>query len=189
VLDGVVSLSTDALIQFSRPVLPDRVDAEWAIAHEIDEVLGIGGAAGSILNAAFDSGLSAPPFFGGVIGAEDLYRYAQAGIPSLSLDPDARAFFSIDGGVDDVAQFNQDHNFDYADWLPADPCVPQVQRAVFCTGLSVDLLRDSPEAIALQAIGYDLRTVPEPPTVVLFLFGMGAVLLARRCGAARDSGW
>jgi hypothetical protein len=179
-LDGIVYLSSGPGLQYSRPVLPHHVDARWAIAHEIDEVLGIGGAAGSILNAAFDSGLTSPPFFGGVIGDEDLYRYAAPGVPSLSLSPDATAFFSIDGGVDDLAQFNQDHNFDYADWFAAGSCLPLVQRAAFCSELSVNFTRNSPEAIALQAIGYDLTAIPEPPAGILFLVGLGVLLLAKR---------
>jgi hypothetical protein len=183
-LDGVVFLSSGPALQYSRPVLPHHVDAGWAIAHEIDEVLGIGGAAGSILNAAFDSGLTSPPFFDDVIGDEDLYRYAASGVPSLSLSPDATAFFSIDGGVDDLAQFNQDHNFDYADWFAAGPCLPLVQRAAFCPELSVNFTRNSPEAIALQAIGYDL-TVPEPPAGGLFLVSLGVLLLAKRLSRYR----
>ena len=85
-LDGVITLDSGTDFQYSRPVSPDSIDARWAIAHEINEVLGVGGAGGSILNAAFDSGQVSPPFFGGVIGGEDLFRYAAPGIPSLTLD-------------------------------------------------------------------------------------------------------
>jgi hypothetical protein len=84
-LDGIVTLEPGPDFQYSRPVSPDRFDARWAIAHEIDEILGVGGPAGSILNAAFDSGQTTPPFFpslGGAVGAEDLYRFAAPGIPS-----------------------------------------------------------------------------------------------------------
>lgn len=112
--DGVISLSPDTLLQYSRPVAPDEIDARWAIAHEINEVLGVGGE-GSILNIAVNTGQTAPPFFGGVIGTEDLYRYAAPGVPSLTESPDATAYFSIDGGRTEVALFNQDQTFDYAD--------------------------------------------------------------------------
>ena len=66
--DGVVTLSSDAALSFERPVPKNEYDAQLAIAHEIDEVLGVGGAAGSILNAAFDTGQRSPPFFGGTMG-------------------------------------------------------------------------------------------------------------------------
>ena len=47
--DGVIFLSpSETVFQYSRPVPPHRIDAMWAIAHEINEVLGVGGI-GSIL--------------------------------------------------------------------------------------------------------------------------------------------
>ena len=46
-LDGVITLNSGTNFQYSRPVSPDNIDATWAIAHEINEVLGIGGAGGS----------------------------------------------------------------------------------------------------------------------------------------------
>ena len=181
-LDGIITLRAGPGLQYSRPVASHRIDAEWAIAHELDEVLGFGGAV-SILNAAFDAGYTAPPFFGGVIGGEDLYRYAGPGEPTLSLSPDARAFFSIDGGRTDTARFNQDHNFDYGDWYAAGPCMPLVQRAIFCTATSVDFTVSSPEAIGLQAVGYDLRAIPEPAGALSFLAGVVTVALLRNHAA------
>ena len=189
-LDGVITLDSGTDFQFSRPVSPDSLDARWAIAHEIDEVLGVGGAGGSILDAAFDSGQASPPFFGGVIGGEDLYRYAAPGVPSLTLNPAATAFFSIDGGKTDLARFNQDPTMDYADWYAKDPCLPLVQRAAFCNGLAVDVTRDSPEVVALQAVGYELLSVPEPTTAAILIVGLSGVAalstIARRCRKAEQ---
>jgi len=183
-LDGVIILDSGTDFEYSRPVSPASIDARWAIAHEINEVLGVGGAGGSILNAAFDLGEVSPPFFGGVIGGEDLYRYAAPGIPSLTLDSDAAAYFSIDGGKTDLARFDQDHTMDYADWYAQGPCLPLVQRAAFCNGLAVDVTRDSPEVVALQAVGYELRSVPEPTTASIFFAGLGGLVglsvIARR---------
>ena len=195
-LDGVITLSTGIDFQFSRPVPSGQIDAQWAIAHEIDEVLGIGGAAGSILNAAFDSGQTMPPFFGGVIGNEDLYRYAGPNTPSLTINGQAIAFFSIDAGRTNLARFNQDHTLDYADWFAQGPCMPLVQRATFCPGLAVDVTGDcSPEAVALQAIGYDLALIPEPATALapepatalILLAGLGglALLLSKKMTLSR----
>ena len=182
-LDGVVTLESGPDFQYSRPVSSDRFDARWAIAHEIDEILGVGGAGGSILNAAFDSGQSTPPFFGGVVGGEDLYRFGGPGIPSLTTSPDAIAYFSVDGGRTSLARFNQDPNFDYADWQFQFFCNPPVLlvQSGFCPGVAVDMSRDAPEAIALQAIGYNLQSVPEPATGLLFAGpGLFLLLLRRR---------
>jgi len=181
-LDGVVFLDSGPDIQYSRPVSSDRFDAKWVIAHEIDEVLGIGGAGGSILDAAFDLGETTPPFFGGVIGAEDPYRFAGPGIPSLSLSPDAIAYFSIDGGRTNLVPFNQNPLIDHADWqfTTCNPPLLLVQSSVFCPGFTVDVTRDSPEAIALQAIGYELQSVPEPATALLLTGPALLLVLLRR---------
>lgn len=180
--DGVISLSPDTLLQYSRPVAPTEIDARWAIAHEIDEVLGVGGEA-SILNIAVNTGQTSPPFFGGVIGTEDLYRYAAPGVPSLTESPDATAYFSIDGGRTELALFNQDQAFDYADWAFDFFChapVALVQAAVFCFGLNVDMTASSPEAVALQAIGYDLASVPEPTTGFILLAALSGLAVCLR---------
>ena len=58
--DGVVTLDSGPALQYSRPCSLNRFEDRWAIAHEIDEVLGVGGTGGSILDAAFDSGINLP---------------------------------------------------------------------------------------------------------------------------------
>ena len=79
---------------------------------------------------------------------------------------------------------------DYADWYAKDPCLPLVQRAAFCNGLAVDVTRDSPEVVALQAVGYELLSVPEPTTAAILIVGLSGVAalstIARRCRKAEQ---
>ena len=167
--DGVIELSTQHLLQYSRPVAPGAVDARWAVAHEINEVLGVGGDVGQV----------SPSF----ILAEDLFRYAAPGIPSLTESPAANEYFSIDGGRTALARFNQDQTFDHEDWainLSCQPPVALVQAAAFCPALSVDMTAGSPEALALQAIGYDIAAIPEPATGLVLLAALGGLAVAAR---------
>ena len=83
-----------------------------------------------------------------MIGAEDPYRFAGPGIPSLSTSPDAIAYFSIvDGGRTNLAPFNQNPLLDHADWqfTTCNPPLLLVQSG-FCPGMTVDMTRDLPEA-------------------------------------------
>ena len=62
-------------------------DALRVIEHEIDEVLGVGGA-GSLLGTAYTANYS---------GILDLYRYSAPGVASYSTASNATAYYSIDG--------------------------------------------------------------------------------------------
>jgi uncharacterized protein YggT (Ycf19 family) len=67
-------------------------------------------------------------------------------------------YFSIDGGVTNVVNFNQDPSGDLGDWLSQDcpQANPYVQNAFACTGQFSDIAATSPEGINLDVIGYDL---------------------------------
>ena len=84
------------------PQNPNNYDLQSTIAHEIDEVLGIGGA-GSTLAAGQPTD--------GPVGVLDLYRYSAAGVRSYTTSQSIQnPYFSIDGGTTGLVHFNQDQD-------------------------------------------------------------------------------
>jgi hypothetical protein len=158
------------------------------VEHEIDEVLG-GGGAGSTLNAVFD-GINE----GGDIGPLDRFRYAAPGVPSFTTSGSATSYFSLDGGVTNIVGFNQDHNGDYADFGPnTQACsaggfggpMGHIQDAFTCNNQPfIQFGRNSAEDAMLQSIGWDPSAagVPETATWSMMLLGIGLMgsLLRRR---------
>lgn len=159
-------------------------DLVSTVAHEVDEVLGIGGA-GSRLNAG-----------GADVGPLDLYRYSAPGVRSYSTSANVSSYFSIDGGKTDLVHFNQDSSGDFGDWgdgsTPAQAqgnTPPQVQDAFHDT---TPANMGPNEAIALNLVGWqltpaglELEAVPEAPTWGLVGVGEVAllgILLLRRHG-------
>ena len=200
-VDGVVLLNIDAPLAFTRAhgkIGVTQYDARSVLQHEVDEVLGIGGA-GSALNDAYAQGVNGPPSIsiGGLtqtyISPLDLYRYAGPGAASFTTDPAATAYFSLDGGRTAIARFSQDPSGDTGDWYspgpfePFAPCGSLVQDAFACPGTVANIGPNSPEVTALQAIGYD--RVPEPATLPLLSTGLGllAWIGGRRRGRTSPS--
>jgi len=142
--DGIVTLNSASMFQFSRPTDGNRLDAQRSIEQEIDNVMGF-------LYSAFD------------FMPNDLFSWASAGNRNKGLS--GRRYLSIDGGVTDIIDFNQNSNGNLAGWLSA-ACPqtnPYVQNAFLCTGQYSDISATSPEGIDLDVIGYDLfGTAPTP---------------------------
>jgi hypothetical protein len=177
--DGLIFLNT-SIMYFGAPVVGEY-DALATIQHEIDEVLGIGGP-GTLVDQPFGPDLSGFSY----MGAEDLYRYNGPHSPSFTTDPNEHAYFSIDGGVTDLHDFNQNGLGDFADWakthcLGANANVQDWAGCSFPHDLPVELDRHSVEVTGLQAIGYNL-SVPEPATWALMIggFGLAGAGLRRR---------
>jgi hypothetical protein len=139
------------------------------IQHEINEVLG-GGGFGSFI------GRPVPAY-----GVLDLDRYSAFHVGSLTTDPSAQAYLSVDGGATNIANFNQACSVNGGDCgdFTTTPCF--IQSWQICAGPhAYDPL--SPEFAMMEAIGYN--GVPGPvagaglPTLILA--GGGLLALARR---------
>ncbi len=151
-LDGIVTIGSSAY------------GNAQVIEHEIDEVLGIGGPGTILGGSTVNNGLT-------TLRMLDPYRYTAPGTPSLTTSAAATSYFSLNGGVTDIVNFNQSGGgSDYGDFTTS-PCY--VQSYAVC-GNFAPLSLTSPEGIALQVIGYD--AVPEP--VTLSILGVGLAGLA-----------
>jgi hypothetical protein len=172
-LDGTITVNT-SLTDVGSPGTTGQYGLLSVVEHEIDEVLGLGSDVGG-------TGFFAVP------AAEDLFRYDAAGNRSYTPNSDCAkapaAYFSLDGSTR-LAQFhNCSDGADYGDWasdpLPAG-ATPQVQDAYGMPGTNPTLNRNSPEVVALDALGYNLTTVPEPGSLALVLGACAGLFAARR---------
>ena len=125
--------------------------------HEIDEILG-GGGAGSTLGQAY--GVPSSSYPPGYYGVLDLYRYSALGTPSYSTTA-ASSYFSVDGGATSIVGFNQTAGGDYADF--ANICTkPHIQDAYACANTTAETFRGSVQDTMLQALGYNDLPAPAP---------------------------
>jgi phosphodiesterase/alkaline phosphatase D-like protein len=85
-----------------------------------------------------------------------LFSWSSAGVRNITSS--GARYFSINGGVTHIVNFNQDPSGDFGDWLSTacPQAHPYVQNASGCTGQYSDIAATSPEGIDLDVIGYDL---------------------------------
>jgi len=199
-VDAIVLLSSAEPLCYNRPPPSPGsqicFDAQSTMEHEIDEVLGIGGPS-TTLNDLLDDPNFAEDFFGvdgTVLGSTDPYRYSAPGTPCYHVNTDESpdtCYFSIDGGVTSIDEFNQQYmdQGDAADWALTGAVCPggffiggkgYVQDAFGCNNSAEDVGYNTPERFEFEAVGYD---IPEPGT--LFLAGAGLLWLRRRGATAR----
>jgi len=187
-LDGIITINTG--LSFAIPsggTLPSgSYDLISVLEHELDEVLGIG-------SGLTDGTYPTTP------EAYDYFRYGAPGTRSWATGTGVTAYFSINGGVTDLANFNQTGVGDYNDWgngsCPANHAYPQ--NAFACTGQVNPLMQNAttpdPEITALDVLGYDLadpgallaldqsqQNVPEPGSIALILPALLGLLRLRR---------
>lgn len=157
IFDGIIDIGTTASIS--------------AVFHEIDEVLG-GGGQGSYLGSASQNFCSVN-FHTSCYGALDLYRYSAPGVGSFSTDPNATAYLSVDGGVTNIANFNQSGVGDSGDFTTS-PCL--IQSWEVCSNPDT-FIRGSVEDFMLQSIGYDplITATPLPAALPLLATGLGGL--------------
>jgi hypothetical protein len=167
-----------------------------ASEHELDEVVG-GGGAGSTLNEILNNCSTNPSnFFCSKFGTLDLYRYSAPNTPSFTTSGNASSYFSVDGGVTNIVGFNQNSAGDFADFGPNVTACPGggfggpdafIQDAFSCNNQQRENYTiASPEYSMLLSIGYDPAagaTVPEPGTFALLgtsLFGL-LISMSTKC--------
>jgi hypothetical protein len=177
-LDSTISLNLPIMnVSRTGTQNPDDYDLQAVVGHEMDEVLGIGGA-GSELTS---SGTTGP------VGPMDLFRYSAPGVRSYSLSTNVAPYFSLNSGTTDLVHFNQfGNNSDYGDWgngvTPAQQdgnTPPQIQDAFGDPGVDINL--GTNELIAFDVVGYNLTSpVPEPGNVCLLAGGLITVAFYSR---------
>lgn len=158
--DGTISLNTSILNIFrTGPQDPNFYDLQAVASHEIDEILGLGSTLGLNFQAP-DTRMNNVP------SPEDFFRYDNTGNRSFTASTSAVSYFSIDG-VALLAQFNNTGFADYGDWANAGS--PRVQDGFGNPGAQPNL---GVEIRALDVIGYNLVSVPEPSTWLLVFTGL-----------------
>src|SRR6266478_2296077 len=146
--DGIITLNSAAPYQFTRPPSAGNYDAQRAVAHEMDEVIGLG---------------SRLTISGNDLRPQDLFSWSSTGVRNIHSS--GTRYFSINGGVTHIVNFNQDPSGDFGDWLSTScpQAHPYVQNAFLCRGQASDVAATSPEGINLDVIGYDLTNAPSGP--------------------------
>jgi hypothetical protein len=174
----------------AQPVAATVYDMVGGLEHELDEVIG-GGGAGSSLNN----------FNGLGFGSTDLYRYAcGTTAPSYTNSSTVNSCLSINGGATDLVYFNQNSGGDFGDFAGnmADGSTGSqfqcglvggagsgqlIQNAFNCMGPDEAYTSASPEFIMEAAIGWD--PIPEPGTLALFGTSLCGIAFLRRRRAGR----
>ena len=133
-------------------------DLQAVVAHEVNEVLGIGGT-GSQLGYSTNN----------QVGVLDLFRFDGTNSRSFTTNSIASSYFSINNGSNSIASFNQTALADYGDWGQ----LGFVQSAYAAPNTVANLA--SPEITALDIVGWDLVTVPEPSPIGFCVLGFFAV--------------
>jgi PEP-CTERM motif len=195
--DGIVTMSNAASWYYQDQVGPEgpsQFDFYGTVEHEVDEILGTascisttGGALTDPCDAIAAGTTPKPVNTAGTPSDVDLFRYSGKNnlVLDKSLSTTPGAYFSYNGGTSNGATgkiYNTLANGnDYADFLVSSPCQTKqaIQDATGCAGkdAGLSILNDGGAEInILDAIGYNLKSTPEP--AMMGLLGVGLASLA-----------
>lgn len=141
--DGIVTVSSSTAFKFTRPASASFYDAQMALQHEINEILGMG----TFHDCQYCQN-------NGALRPADLFSWSSAG--NRSNQTTGLRYFSINNGATRVVDFNQQSNGDRGDWAGTCPHpVPRPNDAFLCPGQTADDAATGAEGIHLDVIGYD----------------------------------
>ena len=156
--DSVLSFNFGIINDSRTNADPNRYDLQATATHEIDEILGIGGNGSSL----YQAGVTPPASLPSDVSGLDFFRYSAPGVRSFTYDPTQSAYFSIDGGVTKLVNFNQQNGAngpDFGDWgnpqgTGSGNTPANVQDAFGTPGGAANLGRN--ELTALDVVGWTL---------------------------------
>lgn len=167
--DGSITLGAGYHYSFDpeNRAVSGQYDFIGLVQHELTEVMGRSSLTGGNLG---DGGPDFTPL--------DLFRYSAPGVTAAA-NNGAGVYFSIDGGITNLHNFNDQarNGLDAADWASGQgpDAFNQYAASGVMNGISAVDLK------LLDVIGWNLRSVPEPSTIQLFGFGvMGLIGVAVR---------
>ena len=175
--DDDIELNTTKMnLSRTGPQDSTKYDIYGVVEHEVDEVLGLSSALDGQLNPTPPDNPVPPGKLsnGAFVDSLDFYRYSAPGVHSFTNDPNAAAYFSVDGGATPLVYFNQQTGGDFHDWASSGESFDkgdQVQNAFGDPGVDINLGPN--EITALKAIGYNTQNaVPEPSSFALLALGL-----------------
>jgi hypothetical protein len=174
--NGIVTLANPAGQYYYRTGTQtgSQYDIYSVVQHETNEVLGTSSCIGTV------NGLAGDVCAGTGVNVADLFRYSAPGTRSfVSQGSGTLAYMSFNGGATSIASYTNSPGIgDYGDW--STNCA-HVQDATGCLGQSFNITSNGAvEITALDIVGFNLVSTPEPATTVLLTLGLLALIQYRR---------